>query len=68
MDRAVQRRELIRDLKRAGLVLRKGSGSHRRFWHPTGARTLSGGRGDDAKAYQELDVARAIRESKDSEP
>ena len=61
-------KELIRDLKRAGFVHRGGKGSHRRFQHPTGARmTLSGNSGDDAKAYQELDVARAIRESKDCE-
>lgn len=61
-------RELIRDLTRAGFIDRGGKGSHRRFQHPTGARvTLSGNSGDDAKAYQELDVARAIRESKDSE-
>ncbi len=39
-------------------------GSHRRFKHPKGAKvTVSGHKGDDARVYQELDVARAIKES-----
>lgn len=61
-------RELIRDLVRAGFVLAKGKGkgkgSHRKFKHPVGPfLTLSGSSGDDAKPYQERDVARVIKES-----
>ena len=36
-------RELIRDLKRAGIVNRGGRGDHRNFEHPRGQRvTVSG--------------------------
>jgi len=57
-------RELIRDLRKAGFVDRGGKGSHRRFKHPRGIKvTVSGNLGEDAKSYQELDVARAIKES-----
>jgi predicted RNA binding protein YcfA (HicA-like mRNA interferase family) len=59
-------RELIRDLKRAGFVDRGGRGSHRNFKHPSGMRiTISGNLGGDAKRYQERDVGRAIRETRD---
>ena len=59
-------RELIRDLKRAGFVDRGGRGSHRNFKHPNGVRiTISGKLGEDAKRYQERDVERAIRETRD---
>ena len=54
-------RQLIADLKKAGFVDRGGKGSHRNFTHARGVRvTLSGGPGDDAKHYQERDVARAL--------
>ncbi len=57
-------RELIKDLKRAGFTDRGGKGSHRNFKHPGGSRvTVSGSLGEDAKGYQERDVAQAIRES-----
>lgn len=57
-------RELIKELRRAKFVPCGGKGSHRRFKHPKGPRvTVSGRLGDDAKAYQELEVARAIKES-----
>lgn len=57
-------RDLVRDLRQAGFVDRGGRGSHRNFEHPTGGRvTLSGNLGDDAKPYQEREVARAIDES-----
>ncbi len=58
-------RELIRDLERAGFNNRGGRGSHRNFVHPNVAQpvTLSGNSGDDAKAYQESAVQRAIEES-----
>jgi predicted RNA binding protein YcfA (HicA-like mRNA interferase family) len=59
-------RELIRDLERAGFRNRGGHGSHRNFVHPKVANgvTLSGNSGDDAQAYQESAVRRAIKESK----
>ncbi len=57
-------RELLQELTKAGFVDRRGKGSHRRFKHPKGAKvTVSGNQGDDARAYQERDVARAIKES-----
>jgi predicted RNA binding protein YcfA (HicA-like mRNA interferase family) len=59
-------RELIRDLERAGFVNRGGKGSHRNFIHPKLSQSvvLAGREGSDAKAYQERDVKRAIKESK----
>jgi predicted RNA binding protein YcfA (HicA-like mRNA interferase family) len=58
-------RELIRDLERVGFVDRGGKGSHRNFKHSRGVKiTVSGNAGDDARAYQERDVEKAIRESK----
>lgn len=57
-------RDLVRDLKKAGFVNRGGRGSHKNYEHPKGPRvTLSGNSGDDAKAYQEREVAVAIEES-----
>jgi predicted RNA binding protein YcfA (HicA-like mRNA interferase family) len=58
-------RELIADLEQAGFANRGGRGSHRNFVHPKVARPvcLSGKTGDDAKAYQEKAVRRAITES-----
>jgi predicted RNA binding protein YcfA (HicA-like mRNA interferase family) len=51
-------------LKQAGFkeIAGGGKGSHRKFVHPKypGAVTLSGQTGDDAKRYQEKDVAQAI--------
>jgi hypothetical protein len=43
-------------------VAKGGKGSHRKFTHPRypGAVTVSGKPGDDAKAYQEKQVKRAI--------
>ncbi|TNE46930.1 MAG: type II toxin-antitoxin system HicA family toxin [Deltaproteobacteria bacterium] len=58
-------RELVRDLLAAGFYeIRGGKGSHRKFTHEeyAGAVTLSGGSGDDAKAYQEKQVRQAIEE------
>ena len=55
-------RQLIRDLERAGFVLRGGKGSHRNFKHPSGVKiTISGKLGEDAKRYQERAVDAAIR-------
>ena len=57
-------RELIRDLSRAGFADRGGKGSHRNFKHPRGARiTISGNPGDDAKPYQERDLAKALEDA-----
>jgi predicted RNA binding protein YcfA (HicA-like mRNA interferase family) len=58
-------RELIQDLKEAGFYeIPGGKGSHRKLAHPRyrGAVTLSGQIGNDAKAYQEKQVRRAIEE------
>jgi len=59
-------RELIGDLERAGFENRGGKGSHRNFVHPNVSRpiTISGKLGDDAQAYQERAVQRAIEESR----
>lgn len=54
-------RELIVDLRRAGFVLDRQSGSHRQFVHPkVGTLTVSGNEGHDAKPYQEKQVRQAI--------
>lgn len=57
-------RDLLNNLKRAGFkeMAGGGKGSHRKFVHPNypGAVTVSGQSGDDAKRYQEKDVAQAI--------
>ena len=56
-------RELLRDLEQAGFLNRGGTGSHRNYEHPTGARvTISGKLGDDAKPYQEREVKQKIQE------
>jgi predicted RNA binding protein YcfA (HicA-like mRNA interferase family) len=59
-------RELLKDLRGAGftLVPGAGKGSHRKLTHAkfSGAVTLSGRDGDDAKQYQEKQIKRAIEE------
>lgn len=58
-------RQLIADLERAGFVDRGGRGSHRNFEHVSGQRvTVSGQPGADAHHYQEMQVRKAIEESK----
>lgn len=61
-------RQLVSDLRDAGfsLVVGAGKGSHRKFVHPafSGAVTLSGHEGDDAKHYQEKEIRKAIEEVK----
>lgn len=59
-------RQLISDLKDAGFSLDRQKGSHRQFRHDNfhGVITLSGGDGDDARHYQEKQVAEAIAFSK----
>ena len=60
-----KRRELIRDLERAGFRDRGGQGSHRNFVHPKVTKPVgvSGNVGDGAKHYQERVVRRAIEEA-----
>jgi predicted RNA binding protein YcfA (HicA-like mRNA interferase family) len=57
---------LVKDLRDAGfeLVPGGGKGSHRKFTHVnySGAVTISGDDGEDAKKYQEKQVKRAIEE------
>ena len=58
-------RELVADLLANGFAeIASGKGSHRKFVHDrySGALTLSGQSGDDAKPYQERQVSRAIQE------
>ena len=59
-------RDLIRDLKNAGFIVRGGKGSHRNFTHPNVRKpvTVSGNMGDDALHYQERAIGLAIQESK----
>jgi len=60
-------RELIADLESAGFrEAGGGKGSHRKFKHPAVAKPviLSGKVGQDARQYQEKDIARAINVSK----
>lgn len=57
-------RELEAVLRKAGFVYKAGKGSHRKWVHPNGrVLVLSGGPGDDAKRYQEAQVAEAVAAS-----
>jgi predicted RNA binding protein YcfA (HicA-like mRNA interferase family) len=57
-------RELEARLKRAGFARQAARGSHRKWVHPTGRYVvLSGGAGDDARKYQEVQVQDAIDEA-----
>jgi predicted RNA binding protein YcfA (HicA-like mRNA interferase family) len=56
-------RDLIADLERAGFLNPGGKGSHRNFKRGTITVVISGKSGDDAKTYQERDVANAIKEA-----
>jgi len=57
-------RDLLKTLKNAGFkeIPGSGKGSHRKLVHPKypGVVTISGKTGDDAKRYQEKQVAQAI--------
>jgi predicted RNA binding protein YcfA (HicA-like mRNA interferase family) len=61
-------RELKGMLARAGFTCRPGKGSHTVWAHPRVRKTvtLSGNDGDDAREYQEKEVARRIREAEQS--
>ena len=58
-------RELKQDLKRAGFIniTKRGKGSHSYWEHPNYSKPviLSNKDGADAKAYQEREVAQAIK-------
>jgi predicted RNA binding protein YcfA (HicA-like mRNA interferase family) len=58
-------RDLLKELRKAGFVIDRQKGSHRQFKHPafTGVITLSGAEGDDAKPYQERQVAEVVAKS-----
>lgn len=55
-------RQLMADLRSAGFDLNRQKGSHRQFKHPSfaGIVTIAGAEGDDAKRYQERQIAEAI--------
>ena len=58
-------RQLIKNLEKAGFLNRGGKGSHRNFFHPRGITiTVSGNPENDAKFYQEKEVALKIKRSK----
>ena len=59
-------RDLIKDLRGAGFIRDRQKGSHRQFKHPSGGGVvpISGAKGDDAKHYQEKQVAKAIETSR----
>jgi predicted RNA binding protein YcfA (HicA-like mRNA interferase family) len=60
-------REIIQDLKSAGFYeISGGNGSHRKFVHKNyaGAVTISGKIGEDARIYQEKQVAQALEQVK----
>jgi predicted RNA binding protein YcfA (HicA-like mRNA interferase family) len=59
-------RELVRELERAGFVLKSSKGSHRKFVHSKGVKVMiAGNPGEDVKIYQEKDIKRALEEVKD---
>jgi predicted RNA binding protein YcfA (HicA-like mRNA interferase family) len=62
-------RQLIADLRDAGFTMEPGRGSHRKFFHPSGAFTVLSGHNDgaDAKPYQEKQIRKAIEASKKGE-
>ena len=64
-------RDLRADLRRAGYrpIKGGGKGSHTKMRHPLvpGSVTIAGHDGDDAKPYQEQDVADAIQKAREAE-
>jgi hypothetical protein len=61
-------RELKGLLAKAGFTWRPGKGAHTVWTHPRvrSSVVLSGNDGDDARLYQEKEVERRIRESRQS--
>ena len=62
-------RQLRADLRGAGFVLKRTTGSHTVWEHPLlpGHLSISGSDGSDAKAYQEKDVQTALQDVRDAE-
>ena len=62
-------RQLKRLLRKAGFTFRPGKGSHTVWSHPKATKpvVLSGNDGDDAKPYQEREVAEGITETEEAE-
>ncbi len=62
-------RELKAKLRRSGFIERTGKGSHTVWDHPdfSGILVISGHDGDDAKPYQERQVAQAIKAVQEEE-
>lgn len=60
-------RELIRMLEKAGFRLDRCKGDHRQFKRGNLLYTISGGLGQDAKRYQEKDVAQLIKLPKNNQ-
>jgi predicted RNA binding protein YcfA (HicA-like mRNA interferase family) len=59
-------RQLIADLESNEFENRSGKGSHRNFTHASGVRiTIAGHLGDDARIYQERDLAVALQKAKE---
>lgn len=61
-------RQLKRLLRKAGFSSRPGRGSHTVWTHPQVPKpiVLSGNDGDDAKPYQEKEVAEGIRQAEEN--
>lgn len=54
--------ELAKVLEQAGFRRKPGKGSHRKYLHLDGRQlVLSGKDGDDAKPYQEKQVAKLVK-------
>jgi predicted RNA binding protein YcfA (HicA-like mRNA interferase family) len=62
-------RELEADLRKAGFTRQPGKGSHRRWVHHLylGHVAIASQEGDDAKRYQERQVADAIQAVRDAQ-
>lgn len=62
-------RELKADLRRAGITMRPGTGSHTGWKHPLvrGKLTLAGRDGDDAQDYQEEQVRAMLDKVQDAQ-
>lgn len=57
-------RQLIADLDQAGFARTHQVGSHRKYEKNGITVMLSGGKGDDAKKYQEKQIRKAIKAAK----
>jgi predicted RNA binding protein YcfA (HicA-like mRNA interferase family) len=59
-----KKRDIRRDLRKAGFVETKGKGDHTKFRHPLVRRhvIVDGADGADAKPYDEINLRNALRE------